>query len=219
MQTHARNSAAEKILRRRWQEMVELQQRAEADECQMAEAVLMPQPGALKLAGGMSLAELSDFVPSATGLAGQFEQALHQFAVMSFRWAVHNLMISAQVADAGLRDTHRQLAHWYGERATNLMRELRRFRQTSRECEVTADGTTSPTGDPVALVSVAADVSAFGVQSVIAAPAIPCRSAVVAHASPPFLGADFNCGEPLREPFDRGGAGILAETETDDGAS
>ena len=83
MHANTQTSAAEIILQRRWRELQQSQQQAAVDECQMAETVLRPQPGAFELAGGMSLTELQDFVPSDEGLAGQWEQALHQLAVMA----------------------------------------------------------------------------------------------------------------------------------------
>ena len=160
MHTHESSSAAEKILWQRWQELVDLQQHTEEDECRLAETVRLPQPGALKLVEGMSLTELSDFVPSPDGIVGQFEQALHQMAVVSFRWAVHNLMIAAQVTDAGLRDTHRQLSNWYAECAVNLSRELLRFRESARPRKRMADGSSAGAAGPSTPASPAADVSA-----------------------------------------------------------
>lgn len=122
--------AAEMILKRRWQELAQLQQQAAADECQMAEAVLRPQPAAFEIADGMLLTELLNFVPSAAGLAGEYEQAFQQFALMSFRWSVHNQMVAAQEPDPKLRDAHRQLIDRYAERAVALARELAQFHES-----------------------------------------------------------------------------------------
>ena len=141
----------------------------------MAEAVLLPQPRALPLAGELSLTELADFVPSEIGIEGQFEQALHQFAVMSFRWAVRNLMSAAQTEDAGLRNTHRELANRYAERSAKFARELQLFRRTTNPLAMDAERVANVAVDaPVLFNAIVGpvDVTALAAMSVIVAPAI-----------------------------------------------
>ena len=174
MQTNDPGYTVEKILRHRWQELKECQQQAEADERQMALTVLLPQPGALPLAGDLSLTELNDFVPSGVGLVGQYEEALHRFAVMSFRWSVRNLMAAAQTVDKGLRDTHRELANWYAERSAELTRELQQFRRVASQLQPDSDGAAN---QPVELSALIGSTVALGklsplaTMSVLAAPA------------------------------------------------
>ena len=206
MHTTESGRTAEMILRQRWRELKECQQQAEADECQMAEAVLLPQPGARTLAGDLSLTELADFVSSGTGLVGQYEQALHQFAVMSFRWAVRNLMAAAQTEDAGLRDTHRQLANWYADRSAKLTHELQQFRRVTSKLTCDSDCAASQPVDSSSLFGSTVAMGAafpFEAMSVFAAPtAAPDSDMADAGAMPsPPTGFAVHEPQPAEEPL------------------
>lgn len=203
MQAERWNSAAELILQRRWRELKQCQRQAEADECLMANVVLSPQPGSLPLVGDLSLTELADFVPSEVGIVGQFEQALHQFAVMSFRWAVRNLMAAAQTEDTGLRDTYRQLAHWYADRSAKLTRELQELRRhtTNPQVEVGSAAkevgiSSAPFNETVGL----GEMSALAAMNVFVA-ATGTATEIEADKTQLFSQSEFDDEEPLPEPY------------------
>ena len=204
MHANTQTSAAEMILQRRWRELQQSQQQAAADECQMAEGVLSPQPGALPLAGDLSLTELADFVPSGIGIEGQYEQALHQFAVMSFRWGVRNLMAAAQTEDPGLRDTHRELANWYAKRSAKLTRALQQFRKVTTKLQLevgcAANGAVDSSVPCNANVGLG-DMSALAAMNVFVAHTVELNCEIEAAGTRPTPPAEVDANEPLTEPI------------------